>query len=94
MTANNSIQRFTDPSAKESQDTQGITQFPTKENWNQTMGGLVFQGGKVAAAGSVTFSVPLRKQLLGVFVSAGTISAETTKGFTASAPAYWFAIGV
>ncbi len=93
MTANNSIQRFTDPTKTESQDTQGITQFPTSTSWNQTMGGLIFQGGKVSA-GAVTFSVPYKKQLLGVFVSSGALSAETLKGFTASSACYWIAIGV
>jgi len=95
MAGENSVQRFTDPSKKETQDTQGITAFEGDGvTWNQIIGGLHVQGGRVSAAGAVSFPAKFQTQLLGIFCSAGTPSSETTSGFTASAACYWFAIGV
>ena len=92
--ADNSIPKYSNPTKKESEDAAGVTQFPDEFSWNHVANGLIEQGGKALAAGAVAFSMPFKKQLLGVFVSAGTVTAETPAGFTASAPCYWRAVGV
>ena len=72
----------------------GITRFSGTSNWDQAIGGLIFQGGKTAGAGAISFHVPIPKQLLFVSLSGGSISGESLTGFTASGAGYWFAIGV
>jgi len=92
--ADNSIAKYSNPTKKETEDAAGITQFPDETSWNHTNNGLIFQGGRTPGAGAVAFSLPFQKQLLGVFVSSGATSGETNAGFNASAPSFWWAVGV
>lgn len=93
MPVDNSVPRFTDAPKNQLQDAQGITQFPTVNSWNHTVSGLIFQGGKITAAGEIKFSIPYRKQLL--YISAAQFSGESARGFSTTATSgYWLAIGV
>lgn len=95
MAGDNAIPKYTQASKDELQNSAGITGFDKDGGkWNQTINGLVVQGGKTSSSGEVTFGMKFQKQLLGIFVSAGTLSTESTTGFTASAACYWLAIGV
>ena len=74
MANDNSIVRFTNASPKEIQETIGITNFEGSSGteWNQTIGGLIFQGGVISDpggnGGQAVFSIPFPKQVL--FVTA------------------------
>lgn len=95
MAGDNAIPKYTPASKDELQNAGGITGFEKEGGkWNQTINGLVIQGGKASGAGAVKFGMKFQKQLLGVFVSAGTVSAESTTEFTTSAACYWMAVGV
>lgn len=93
MGANNSIQRYTNPSTKETQETIGVVNFGAGQGkWDTTIGGLTYQGGITTGPGPTVFSVPIQKQLLFITLAGGTVSGITSSGFTASAAGYWFAI--
>lgn len=89
----NAITPFVGASLSDLNDALGITQFPSERSWFQTIGGLLVQGGYVAAVGSgatvaVPFNVGYPTQVLGVFVQPlGTsvlghaVNNVTTSGF-------------
>ena len=73
MSNTNSVIPYDKPTLKNVADTVGITQFPSETSWFQTIGGLIFQGGKVSAAASaattvVNFPAPYPTQALGVWL--------------------------
>lgn len=92
MSANNSIARFVNASVGELQQSLGITNFSGESEWNQTIGGLILQGGQTPlialdAELEVSFSIAFTKQVLGLFVSEiydGTLSGAASGVFIKS----------
>lgn len=75
MGNNNSILPFVRADNKDLQDTVGLTQFSgaTSTEWQQTIGGVLFQGGLVIGAAPaantvVTFPGGFPLQVLGIFL--------------------------
>ena len=95
MSVDNAIFPYTPASLKQIQEAGGITKFDTVTGteWNQTINGLLIQGGYVSALGAgatvtVSFSAGYATQVLGIFpslISATpapfSISAITQTGF-------------
>lgn len=93
MSNTNAILPLNSATFKELSEALGVTQFASDTNWQQTIGGLLIQGGFVNDVGSgATVAVPFNAgyptQVLGVFVQAlGTsvlgwsIDNVTTSGF-------------
>lgn len=85
MTINNAITRFNNAPLKEVQDSVGITQFPSQNEWNHTFAGLIFQGGfaqdPAGNGANISFSIPFPKQILHINVtptdSSGTQNVST-----------------
>lgn len=110
MSQQNSLPPFTGATLQDLLDTLGVTQFTGATEWFQVIGGLIIQGGFVAAHSStatVTFATAFPKQILTVIVqpanSAPTnfyVDAVTLEDFVISHGGggthdyYWFAIGV
>lgn len=74
MSSNNSISKFKGASVDDLQLALGITRFESEDDWNQSIGGLIVQGGKTPIIGVdaelvVTFSMAFPKQVLGIFPS-------------------------
>lgn len=72
MSNNNSILPFSAASMRDQQEALGITRMEGEDSWNQTIGGLIFQGGKINAIGvdlwvRINFQVPFPKKVLGIF---------------------------
>lgn len=106
----NGIPPFLDGTTKDALDAIGITQFPSATEWNQVLGGLVFQGGYVevdsSAVLAINFSTPYEKQTLGVWIqtvgaahNSAHISSPTLESFEIHNGAgvrqyYWLSLGV
>jgi hypothetical protein len=86
--SNNAIAAYLGAPQKDSQESIGITQFPSEHEFNQIIGGLIIQGGKVssiAANGQLTipFNHPFPKKVLNI-----QITAISPDGTTAATPKY------
>jgi hypothetical protein len=86
MANEQSITRFINPSFDDVQQTLGILRFESETDWNQTINGLTFQGGKIldpgGNGGQVNFSSPYTKQVL--FVVAFPIDSTGTHNVNAT----------